>query len=388
MKDIKYGAIVPLIGGQVFGSMKVLNKPPEYILSYNAFAGNDGILLDYLASIDKPVPYYNLDIETPSNLPRIDYVTSLCPCAGLSMLNNGKNKGAEGTQNDWMYKSSEYVLEQIRPRVLMGENAPGLFTASGLPVAEKLRLIGEKYGYSMSLIKTVTKLHGIPQNRVRSFFFYWDSKTAPIMNWYNREMPVLEEYMKDIVSSEDDIKLKTTELQTDPLYIWIKGNYPDWRAFMKTYKGSMIDVIISSGNAPAYIEWTKMYFPDHSKKMEHAFKKRSAGMGFWDSSPFLPSVYTGAFTGARMNAIHPYEDRLFTKRELMHFMGLPTDMKLQPDEHMGRVFQNVPSNTSADWQLEIVKYIKGELPFSDSKFVRQDNTKQTIEFKNKSTSLF
>ena len=158
---------------------------------------------------------------------------------------------------------------------------------------------------------------------------------------------------------------------------------------MRTHKGSMLDVIISSGQAPEYIEWVKINYPPHAKKAEHAYYKRSNGMGFWDSSPFLPTDYTGAFTGARMNAIHPIEDRVLTKRELMHFMGLPNDMNVPPSEHMGRVFQNVPSCTSADWTEEVVKFINGELEFSDKKFLKQDNISQRIENKAaKSMPLF
>lgn len=34
MNDVKYAAIVPLIGGMAFGAEKVLGKKPEYVLSY------------------------------------------------------------------------------------------------------------------------------------------------------------------------------------------------------------------------------------------------------------------------------------------------------------------------------------------------------------------
>ena len=40
-----------------------------------------------------------------------------------------------------------------------------------------------RYGYSCSLIKTSTLLHGIPQNRVRTFYFFWKSPTVPILDY-------------------------------------------------------------------------------------------------------------------------------------------------------------------------------------------------------------
>ncbi len=392
MKDIKYSGIVPLVGGMMFGAEKATGKKPEYILSYPPFLGNDSMLTSYW----KEVPYHILDPETNDlteryKLPQVDFVSALCPCAGLSQLNNGKKRGADAPQNDWMYKTAQYVLEKALPKVFWGENAPGLYGPIGVPVVDKLKSIGEKNGYSMSLLKTTTMLHGVPQNRVRSFYFFWKSETAPILNWISKERPPLEEYIalvKDFLDPTEVIQ-KTEELQEDPLYIWLKNAFGDWRSFMREKKGSMMDVMINSGKADEYISWVKEHHPDHAKRAEHAYFKRSNGMGFWDGSPFLPTDYTGAFTGARMNAIHPIEDRVLTRRELMHFMGLPNEMEAPPFEHMGKVFQNVPSATSADWTGEVVKFIRGELPLSEHTFLKQDNISQRIEIpRAKAAPLF
>ena len=391
MENIKYAGIVPLIGGMMFGAEKATGKKPEYILSYPPFAGNDSMLTDYW----KDVSYQVIDPETntvSNALNQVDFVSALCPCAGLSQLNNGKNRGANATQNDWMYKTAEFVLEGMRPKVFWGENAPGLFGPVGEPVAEKLRVIGEENGYSMTLLKTTTMLHGIPQNRVRSFYFFWKSETAPILNWYNVEKPTLEQYLSgvdEMISPEDKLE-KALELQSDPLYIWLKQEFGDWRGFMREKKGSMMDVMINSGKPDDYIEWVKTNYPTHEKKAAHALYKRRNGMGFWDSSPFLPTDFTGAFTGARMNAIHPTEDRVLTRKELMYFMGLPTDMIVPTQDHMGRVFQNVPSSTAADWTREVVKFINGELEMSEHRFLKQDNIAQrtVAPVKTKSSPLF
>lgn len=393
MEEIKYACIVPLVGGMAFGAEKAIGKKPDYMLSYPAFGGNDSMLTDYW----KDVPYHLIDPDTNSlpdtlDIPDVDFVSALCPCAGLSQLNNGKNRGANGTQNDWMYKTAEFVLEKMQPKVFWGENAPGLFGPVGFPVAEKLREIGERNKYSMTLLRTTTMLHGVPQNRVRSFYFFWKSEVSPILTWHKHDKPSIEEFLEGVNAFLDpeEVKLKTEELQNEPLYIWLKKEFGDWRAFMREKRGSMMDVMINSGKADEYISWVKENHPNHAKKAEHALFKRSNGMGFWDGSPFLPTDFTGAFTGARMNAIHPIEDRVFTRRELMYFMGLPNEMKTPGFEHMGRIFQNVPSATSADWTREVVKFIKGELPKSESNFIKQDNISQRIEIpsRTKAVSLF
>ena len=119
MNDVKYAAIVPLIGGMAFGAEKVLGKKPEYVLSYPVFAGNDSMLTEYW----KNIPYHVIDLETNilnSSISKVDFVSALCPCAGLSSLNNGKVRGANAPQNEWMYKSAHFVLENLKPQVFLG----------------------------------------------------------------------------------------------------------------------------------------------------------------------------------------------------------------------------------------------------------------------------
>lgn len=140
------------------------------------------------------------------------------------------------------------------------------------------------------------------------------------------------------------------------------------------------------------VKWVSEYDPIYAKGAIHAYNKVKMGKGFWDGSPFLPrgtaGAFAGAFAGARMNAIHPSEDRIVTKRELMHFMSLPNDMTIPPDKDMGKIFQNVPSDTAADWTREVIKYLNGELEMSTSSFIRQDNIKQKLIIPTTSTKLF
>ena len=78
--------------------------------------------------------------------------STICPCAGLSSLNVAPSGNAE--INDYMSKTAKYVLENIGPKVLWGENAPRLATKLGEPVVKKLRAIAKDNGYNISLYKT------------------------------------------------------------------------------------------------------------------------------------------------------------------------------------------------------------------------------------------
>ena len=62
--------------------------------------------------------------QAPSEaeLSGVDYINSVCPCAGLSMLNvsqaGGAARGADAEKNKWMFESAEYVLDRVKPRVM------------------------------------------------------------------------------------------------------------------------------------------------------------------------------------------------------------------------------------------------------------------------------
>ena len=109
------------------------------------------------------VPYIDIEkgVDLTSHMfQNLDYIASVCPCAGLSKLNTSRGTkacSADAEQNQWMYKSSDFILDKIKPKVLWGENAPGLFSGVGEGVLEKLRQIGQRYNYSFSVIKTILR---------------------------------------------------------------------------------------------------------------------------------------------------------------------------------------------------------------------------------------
>ena len=50
MDNLKWGTIIPLVGGSAIGCYKATNKKPEYHLSYSAFGANEKYLTDYLST--------------------------------------------------------------------------------------------------------------------------------------------------------------------------------------------------------------------------------------------------------------------------------------------------------------------------------------------------
>ncbi len=144
-----YASIVPLIGGETIAMQNVFGKRPEYILSYPGFEANDTHLLEYY---DKEVPYHVIGDDGVPDVPSVDVVNTICPCAGLSSLS--VTSSSDAAANDWMRTSARHVLGALKPQVFWGENAPRLASKMGEPIVEDLRRIADEYGYSFTIYKT------------------------------------------------------------------------------------------------------------------------------------------------------------------------------------------------------------------------------------------
>ena len=395
-RDIRWGSIVPLIGGFSIGNSLAAGNKPSVLYTYSGFQAHESHLRAYWPE----VPYINLD-EEDTVVDRLDFVSTTCPCAGLSMLNyskgqGGKSRGSDAAQNEWMYKSAKYVLGTLKPRVFFGENAPGLFGEIGKGVVEKLFEIAQEYGYSMSLMKTSTIKHGIPQERSRTFYFFWDSEYAPVMNYYNREKKDLVEYLAE-VPTEASLQetFNTWKIEDLPTIRFLEEKKGlKWADIMADEdKGTLNWYIVKNGWLDECIEYADEVMPGSvdSRVLHHIKAKLAMGKGFWDGSPRLGRDHFNAVISKNMICgAHPEEKRFITLREYMHLMGLPHDFELLEKGQWNHIAQNVPTATARDWTLEVIKYIKGELPSSGQKLFRQNNLNghHKIEEELKSTCLF
>lgn len=394
-KSITWGTIIPLIGGNALGCTESAGEDPSFHLSYSAFAKNEKHLQKY----QPDVPFYYIDEiekadgEVP-NLGQVDYVNTTCPCAGLSMLSTG-TKGIDAPQNDWLYNSSRYILEHVKPKVMWGENAPGLFTGLGKEVAQKLVRIGKEYGYSFSMIKTNTQLHGIPQRRYRTFYFFWNTPTVPILNWKKTSHGTLSDYLNEIPedASHQDwyiIDRPLTEHYLPYQFLLEKLNltHPE---FADQYKGTSVAKYIHENKlVEECIQWLETNHSDAKRSVVHGKQtfvsmlrreqaKMADGKGYWDSSPkFYGEIFGPVIKRNMKSGGHPTEDRYLNVREALHLMGMPHDFELEGQSALNHIAQNVPVKTAKDWADEVKKFVNGELKMSDKAFLKQDNVTQTI----------
>jgi site-specific DNA-cytosine methylase len=155
--------------------------------------------------------------------------------------------------------------------------------------------------------------------------------------------------------------------------------------------GTLNFYVIKRGWLDECIEYTDKIMPNttDSRALHHIKNKLNQGKGFWDGSVRLGKDHFNAVISKNMHCgAHPEEKRFISIREYMHLMGLPHDFQLLNKAQINHIAQNVPTATARDWTLEVIKYIKGELPSSGQKLFKQNNLTGARTKDHKSSSLF
>ncbi len=385
---MKHLAIVPLIGGMAIGAESVLGTPPEAVLSYSDFHGNDKFLMEWYKKRGLDIPYYvidNADTTIPT-FKEIDVVTSLCPCSGLTSANPSAGAGCQ--QNQWMLKSTNHILKNVKPKVLVGENASRLYTNFGQPVVLTMKEIAEAHGYYLTLLKTDTKTHGLPQRRLRSFFVLYRKdllepgmvplvKAGPAHHtpWDGNWVEFLDQWKEPDGESYADCG-------ESKILNFLDERAPGW-------DDSGLKYLIDNSLAEEFL--TKYADVDEKDReirlVKRAIVKWAAGGSVWDSTPkristpYFPSVMYRSMT----ELVHPRRRGTLKPREFMRLMGLPESMDV-PTSYMNAIAQNVPSCT-AQWAVRsALSAINGESGFvsedelSGDGVLRQSNLNGDVRY--------
>jgi site-specific DNA-cytosine methylase len=395
-KKYKWGTIVPLIGGMTLAGKRETGEDPDFLLTYKAFADNEKNIRAYMPD----VPYEVLDDGGNMDAGKgADFISALCPCAGLSTLGTGDASKREAA-NSWMYKTTEHVLGHLKPKVFWGENAPAMYSQSGTKgeaVRQRLQAMAEQHGYTMSYYFTSTHLHGVPQRRHRTFYFFWQGDKVPELRYFNRPTPNWKDYLAQVPANasmhQEDMDRAYRTLRATRFAKWADAalgeGFPDViRARMRELNKNMMtvqDYVLDDPAATNRIDEMRAWYESENdqasvKYIERIMGKIADGKGIWDDSPsiFLPETNFNALIGRTTDAAHPVEHRSLTVRECMHLMALPHDFELVT-KTVNHICQNVPVCTGGDLQHEVLAYLNGELPLIDAKVVFQNNFKQTID---------
>ena len=386
---IKHASIVPLIGGQTLGQEKAMGSRPEWLASFSAFGSNDSHAVNHY----KDIPYYVMDDGGTHKPSSVDVISTTCPCAGLSSLSASASPDAAA--NEWMYKTAQLVLGEWKPKVFWGENAPGFAGKVGTPVVEKLYKIARDNDYVMQIYRTKSQLHGVPQIRERSFYFFWKGTRAPIFKYYKTPWQKIEDLISTIPAglTQHDVTNKGTPSKDDPWYRYVLEELEGGITHRDFF--NMID---KTDNAMDWLERKSVSYLEVGKWMgEHEYaniearckrihEKLKNGDNIMRRLTTVPKDYIGAFVGHYpMMLTHPYEDRYITYREAMSIMGLPHDFELlNPKANLNHICQNVPVSTAADMAFEIKEWLEGKRDSMDAtdRIFLQYNHSETYGFRD------
>lgn len=387
--NITWAPLIPLIGGLPLGAEKAIGKPPEAIYSYDGFAGNDGQYVNYQKETLKRGNLEYIQIDALEEVRKLNILVATPPCAGLSQLNTGKSKEAKGADaevNKWMYASARDGMTKFKADVIIGENAPALYTNKGKPVADRLLEIARENGYAMTLYKTTTSLHGVPQNRDRTFYIFWRGGKAPIMHWYKKDRKNFKEYLREVPeeATQQELVINNRVGPTESYYKFIEHKFKrDAReVVIEAGRNTAFSFIQRSGLLQEARDWFAETGDEYGVKLaDHAIMKFSKGLGIWDSSTHIFDDAMNAVIGRNLaDTVHPEQDRSLNIREALHMMAFPHDFELVGGlAKMNMIAQNVPVCTAASMVEEAIKFIKGELPMTDVDFVKQNNHNQKVD---------
>lgn len=379
---MKYASIIPLIGGETLGMQAAFKQRPEYLLSYETFKSNDSHLVNYY---NNEVPYILLDNRPKLPIQKVDIVNTVCPCAGLSSLSPSASE--DNSTNDWLYLSSEYILSEVKPQVFWGENAPRLASNSGAKVANRLRAIGKKYGYGFSLYKTKSLLHGSPQVRDRSFYFFWKGNKVPVLNFYRREYKPIEQVIIDAKRYHNDEMYNTITNKKipsqDPYYQYLLHKEKKTHAQYANSINKSKNVLMAAEEHEDYKgigKWMKDHgYDKEAASCDRKYKKLNEGFSVMRKHIEIPKGYIGAFVGHLPKMIaHPTEDRFLNVRECLEIMSMPSDFNLVGGiKNLNHICQNVPVITATDIANEVKAVLEGKRKILDVDFLVQDNKKAT-----------
>jgi len=293
-------------------------------------------------------------------------------------------------------------LGTVQPKVFWGENAPRLASKMGEPIVEKLRWIASQNGYTFSLFKTKSKLHGLSQVRDRSFYFFWKSDRTPLIKYTYRDHQTIEDLILSVERREDDPMniLTNKKKPTDnPYYKYILEEihpgmtHKEFAAQLPKSENVLSYIEEKLGRTTAYNkvgEWMQAKgYEKEVLKCKRMYAKLKAGGNIMRKTTEIPRDYIGAFVGHMPTMLtHPVEDRYLTIRECLTIMKLPDDFILQGGlSNLNHICQNVPVTTAADMAESIKLFLEGRLESVDSSFVIQDNKNKTESFVKNSLQL-
>jgi len=403
---------IPLIGAGHFAS-KELGLDVIQTVSYPKMQGNEQHIYANDPKAPQPFLFDNEDLDewSPSldkmkeyisrySIKPTNIVIAVPPCAGFSLLNT--KTSADAKSNICMLELIKFYVAS-ESDICLFENAPGYVGQKGIDFISRYVIPLLPKGYKMTVVKTDTDQHGIPQHRPRTFtMIYKSDKNFKIINTEQivfTEVPNLfsgltREYdpkTQHHIAAHKDISSWSSFFNNSSIgqkilhrVINERKNKRDWRH----------DLIVSSFDMYLAGELTDDDVKDFDYVLRNlkSLKAKTDAKGaktYRDSGPILFKDYTNAVVGRNQTnmvrtfikgteidylhspdhlygtTVHDLEIRPVSFRERMRLMGIKDSFNMvNPEKNENHLCQNVPIGTyksAIKWSLQILNKENVEL---------------------------
>lgn len=154
---------------------------------------------------------YEEDIKQIIGYKRIDVIIGGPPCQGMSL--SGPRKFDDPRNK--LYLSYIRLVEEIRPKMFVIENVPGLVGLFGGQIKDSIIEEFTNMGYSIQYKILCASQHGVPQNRKRVVFVGSRIGEFEYPKTQSHEI-TCEMALSDLPSLEDEIGQEVMEYRTEP----------------------------------------------------------------------------------------------------------------------------------------------------------------------------
>ncbi len=252
----------------------------------------------------------------------IDVVIATPPCQGISVINHKKND-REINRNSLVVESVE-IIDQIKPRFFIFENVMAFQKTLCITPDDQVMPIGE-------YIRSALGAEYIISGRILNFMNYGSnsSRTRTLM------IGVSKKYRNNITPFDLYPDFRPERTLRDVIYDyprleWGEISQSDFYHAFRTYDPAMRPWIHDLKESESAFDNVDPAKRPHrivdGKRVENARKNRDKYTRQpWDR--FIQCVHTRNDQLAAQNTVHPEQDRVFSIRELMDMMTIPTSFR-------------------------------------------------------------
>lgn len=302
---------------------EIIPRRMEVQRANNKCEYDSGYIVGDISTVDtKNKIYSEIDKWKEKGNDRVDVVIATPPCQGISVINHKKN-GKEINRNSLVVESIE-IVKQIKPRFFIFENVQAFQKTLCITPEEKMIPIGEYIRETLGQDYIIT-------GRIMNFMNYGSnsSRTRTLM------IGVDKSYKNNITPYDLYPNYKNEKTLRDIIYNfprlkWGEINAEDFYHAFRTYDIKMRDWIHDLKQGESAFDNEDPLKRPHKiidgKIVENIRKNRDKYTRQpWDR--FVQCVHTRNDQLAAQNTVHPEQDRVYSIRELMEMMTVPSEFR-------------------------------------------------------------